>query len=193
MKKVSIVSTCSGNGKTTLGKQLASILEVPFVELDALVHGPNWTETPDDELVRMLEPILAGDGWVIDGNYSAKFGNLVLEHADTVVWLDLPIRVWLPRLIRRTTRPHHPPRGALERQPGEPQGRDRREGRAHPLRLPDAPPEAPDLSRAARGIPDRAAPDPGGGRRVRQLRRRALNSATQAATRRPIQIGVRIT
>ena len=104
MRKVSIVSTCSGNGKTTLGKQLASILEVPFVELDALVHGPNWTETPDDELIRMLEPILAGDGWVIDGNYSAKFGNLVLELADTVVWLDLPIRVWLPRLIRRTTR-----------------------------------------------------------------------------------------
>ena len=31
------------------------------------------------------------------------------------------------------------------------------------------------------------------GRRVPQLRRRALNSATQAATRRPIQTGVRIT
>ena len=52
----------------------------------------------------MLEPILAGDGWVIDGNYGSKFGNLVLEHSDTVVWLDLPIRVWLPRLIGRTAR-----------------------------------------------------------------------------------------
>jgi adenylate kinase family enzyme len=104
VKKVSIVSTCSGNGKTTLGRQLASILEVPFVELDALVHGPNWTETPDDELVRVLEPVLAGDGWVIDGNYSAKFGNLVFAHADTIVWLDLPVHVWLPRLLRRTTR-----------------------------------------------------------------------------------------
>jgi adenylate kinase family enzyme len=103
VKKVAVVSTCSGHGKTTLGKQLASILAVPFVELDALVHGPNWTETPDDELIRMLQPILADDGWVIDGNYSAKFGNLVLERADTVVWLDLPTHIWLPRLIRRTT------------------------------------------------------------------------------------------
>jgi hypothetical protein len=25
---------------------------VPFVELDALVHGPGWVETPDDELRR---------------------------------------------------------------------------------------------------------------------------------------------
>jgi hypothetical protein len=28
----------------------------------------------------------------------------VLERADVVVWLDLPRRVWLPRLIRRTIR-----------------------------------------------------------------------------------------
>jgi hypothetical protein len=28
----------------------------------------------------------------------------VFERADVVVWLDLPIRVWLPRLLRRTAR-----------------------------------------------------------------------------------------
>jgi adenylate kinase family enzyme len=104
VRKVSIISSASGNGKTTLGRRLASVLDVPFVELDALVHGPNWTETPDDTLRALLEPILAGDGWVIDGNYGSKFGNLVLERADTVVWLDLPVHVWLPRLIRRTMR-----------------------------------------------------------------------------------------
>lgn len=102
MRRVAVISSASGNGKTTLGGQLAAILDVPFVELDALVHGPNWTEMPDDELRATLEPVVAGDGWVIDGNYSSKFGNLVLDHADTVVWLDLPIHVWLPRLTRRT-------------------------------------------------------------------------------------------
>jgi adenylate kinase family enzyme len=79
MRKVAIVSSCSGNGKTTLGRQLAAALEVPFVELDALVHGPNWAETPDDGLRALLEPILEQDGWVIDGNYSSKLGSLVLE------------------------------------------------------------------------------------------------------------------
>jgi hypothetical protein len=26
----------------------------------------------------------------------------VVDAADTVIWLDLPMRVWLPRLLRRT-------------------------------------------------------------------------------------------
>lgn len=104
MRKVAIIASASGNGKTTIGRELARRLGVPFVELDALVHGPGWVETPDDDLRRQLEPVLASDGWVIDGTYRRKLGDLVLRSADTVVWLDLPIRVWLPRLIRRTWR-----------------------------------------------------------------------------------------
>ena len=41
---------------------------------------------------------------MIDGGYRRKIGDLVLERADVVVWLDLPVRVWLPRLARRTLR-----------------------------------------------------------------------------------------
>jgi adenylate kinase family enzyme len=99
-----VLASASGCGKTTVGRALAERLGVPFVELDALVHGPNWTETPDDELREKVTPIAASDGWVIDGSYSRKLGTLVLDRADTVVWLDLPIRVWLPRLVRRTSR-----------------------------------------------------------------------------------------
>ncbi len=97
-------ASASGNGKTTLGRELARRLDVPFVEMDALVHGPNWVETPNDELRRIVEPILAGEGWVVDGTYRGKLGDLVLRNADVVVWLDQPIRVWLPRLVRRTWR-----------------------------------------------------------------------------------------
>jgi adenylate kinase family enzyme len=104
MRKVSVIASASGNGKTTLGRELAQRLGVPFIELDALVHGPGWVETPDDELRAQLEPIVASGGWVIDGAYPNKLGDLVLVSADVVVWLDLPIRVWLPRLIRRTSR-----------------------------------------------------------------------------------------
>jgi adenylate kinase family enzyme len=101
---VVVLASASGNGKTTFGRALAERLDVPFVELDALVHGPGWVETPDDELRARVEPILAGEGWVVDGSYQRKLGDLVLRSADTVVWLDLPMRVWLPRLVRRTWR-----------------------------------------------------------------------------------------
>ena len=102
--RIAVIASASGTGKTTLARQLACRLDVEFVELDALVHGPNWAETPDDALRAQVEPIVARDGWVIDGTYRSKLGTLVLDAADLVVWLDLPIRVWLPRLLRRTYR-----------------------------------------------------------------------------------------
>ena len=103
-RRVAVIASASGNGKTTFGRELARRLDVPFVELDALVHGPGWVETSDEELRVQVEPIVAADAWVIDGSYHRKLGDLVLREADLVVWLDLPIRVWLPRLIRRTVR-----------------------------------------------------------------------------------------
>lgn len=104
MKRVAIVASASGNGKTTLGRELARRLDVPFHELDALNHRPGWTETAAEELRALVEPLLAAPAWVVDGSYRSKLGDLVLERADTVVWLDLPLRIWLPRLLRRTAR-----------------------------------------------------------------------------------------
>ena len=99
-----MLASASGNGKTTFGRALAERLGVPFVELDALNHGPNWTEASPAELRAKVEPVVAQDAWVIDGGYLSKLGDLVLARADTVVWLDLPMRIWLPRLWRRTHR-----------------------------------------------------------------------------------------
>ena len=104
MKRVAIIGSASGNGKTTLGKELAHRLHAPFHEIDALNHGPGWTEATPDELRARVEPLVAGNRWVIDGVYRRKLGDLVLAAADTTVWLDLPMRVWLPRLVRRTVR-----------------------------------------------------------------------------------------
>jgi adenylate kinase family enzyme len=104
VRRFAIVATASGCGKTTFGRELARRLEVPFFELDALHHGPNWTEPTAEDFRARVAPIVAGEGWVIDGNYWGKLGELVLGNADVVVWLDLPIRIWLPRLVRRTIR-----------------------------------------------------------------------------------------
>lgn len=102
MRRVAVTGTASGCGKTTFGRTLAARLQVPFVEMDSIVHGPNWVEISDDELRARMAPILAGEGWVVDGGYQRKIGTMVLDAADTVAWLDLPLRVWLPRLVRRT-------------------------------------------------------------------------------------------
>ena len=103
MRRVSVVGN-SGSGKTTVARRLAALLGVPHVELDALHHRAGWREATAEELRREVEPIVATDGWVVDGVYRGKLGDLTLERADTVVWLDLPRRVWVPRLVRRTVR-----------------------------------------------------------------------------------------
>ena len=99
--RISVRGT-SGSGKTTFAGELARRLAVPHIELDALHHGPNWSEPTLEEFRERVAPLLAREGWVIDGNYEGKLGDLVTREADTVVWLDLPLRLVLPRLWRRT-------------------------------------------------------------------------------------------
>ena len=100
MWRVAVVGN-SGSGKSTLARRLAGALGVPWIELDAIFHQPNWTELPVDEMRARVGQLVAGDGWVIDGNYAAV-RDLVWLHADTVVWLDPPRRVVMRRIAWRT-------------------------------------------------------------------------------------------
>jgi len=95
----------SGSGKTTLAAELARRLGVEHIELDALHHGPNWSEPTADQFRNAVQLAMdrQPDGWVIDGSYERKLGSLVTDAADTVVWLDLPLALKLGRLWRRTS------------------------------------------------------------------------------------------
>ncbi|HXP53622.1 MAG TPA: shikimate kinase [Streptosporangiaceae bacterium] len=102
MRRVSVVG-CSGSGKSTVGRRLARDLGVPYVELDSIYHQPGWVPLPAEEFRRRVTEVTAGDGWVIDGNYSAA-RQLVWARADTVVWLDLPRRTVMRQVVWRTLR-----------------------------------------------------------------------------------------
>jgi len=102
MQRIAVVGP-TGSGKTTLAAELAQRLGVPHVELDALHWGPEWA-APDLEVFRdRVAAALAGEGWVVDGNYR-KVREIIWARADTLVWLDYPLRLTLWRLLRRTVR-----------------------------------------------------------------------------------------
>jgi adenylate kinase family enzyme len=102
VRRISVVGN-SGSGKSTVGRQLASALGVPYLELDSIYHQPGWVPLGPEEFRRRATAAAAGDGWVIDGNYSAV-RPLVWDRADTVVWLDLPRRTVMRQVVWRTLR-----------------------------------------------------------------------------------------
>jgi adenylate kinase family enzyme len=85
-----------------LSSQLAETLGLRHIELDALHHGPNWEPCPPDELRARVAQATDGDDWVSDGTYHQLIGEQVFERAETVAWLDLPARLVLWRLLKRT-------------------------------------------------------------------------------------------
>jgi len=92
----------SGSGKTTLAAELARTLGLRHVEIDALHHGPNWESCGVEVLTERVRAATEGDGWVTDSTYHTMLGDLIVERADLLVWLDLPIPLVMWRLLRRT-------------------------------------------------------------------------------------------
>ena len=102
MRRVSVVGS-TGTGKTTFARELAALVGVPHIELDALAWGPKWTTVPADEFRARAEARIAAPGWVVDGNYGgAGVRDIVWKSADTIVWLDFSLPVILRRLWSRT-------------------------------------------------------------------------------------------
>jgi adenylate kinase family enzyme len=102
VRRISVVGS-SGAGKSTVARAFARDIGVPFVELDAIFHQPDWAPLGEDEFRRRVAEVAAGDAWVIDGNYSAVRA-LVWARADTVIWIDLPRRAVMRQIVWRTLR-----------------------------------------------------------------------------------------
>lgn len=91
----------SASGKTTFAQEFAAVTHARHVELDRLYWQRGWTPKPEAELRAELAALLGEPSWVVDGQYAAAVDEFAVT-ADCVVWLDPPLRVSWPRLLRRT-------------------------------------------------------------------------------------------
>jgi adenylate kinase family enzyme len=102
VQRVSVVGT-SGSGKSTLAVALARVIDAPLLELDSVYHQPGWSLLAVEEFRRRVTAVADGERWVIDGS-NRRALDIVWARADTVVWLDLPRRTVMRRVIWRTLR-----------------------------------------------------------------------------------------
>ncbi len=99
-----------GSGKTTLAHAVAAALQMPHHDLDRMAYEPpdlrrnapfwQWTRAPDEVRRERATALAATEGWVAEGLY-AGWTAALRDAADVIVWLDVPARVAMWRVLRR--------------------------------------------------------------------------------------------
>lgn len=95
-----VIGVSSGVGKSTFARKLGEALNINVYHLDVYYWKPNWVEATFEEFSKAQQEIVTQDQWVIDGNYINTF-DIRTEHADTIIYLELPLYVCLYRVVRR--------------------------------------------------------------------------------------------
>ncbi len=109
-------------GKSELAVALGLRLGLPIVHLDPIFWREDWQPVPRAEARRKLGEEAARDRWVLDGNFIDFDGDERLARADAVVFLDLPRRTCIRRVLWRRIRDRRRPRPDLP--PGAREGLD---------------------------------------------------------------------
>ena len=100
MKRIHIIGG-SASGKTTLARKIGTRLGIPFYDLDEVGYeGGFGAKRPRDVRISDLESITIQPTWVTEGG-SVLWTEMLLQTADTIVWLDLPWRIRRWRIITR--------------------------------------------------------------------------------------------
>lgn len=91
----------SGCGKSTLARHIGKRLGLPVFHLDQAYWRAGWIKTPKANFRTEVERTAALPAWVIDGNYTDTIEPR-FRNADTLIYLDIPTWLLMPRIILRT-------------------------------------------------------------------------------------------
>lgn len=100
MKRIMVIGVSAGAGKSTFARQLGRILDIEVHHLDTLYWKPGWVEATLDEFSAGQKDMAKKDQWIIEGNYSST-QRIRSEHADTIIYLEVPLALCLYRVVKR--------------------------------------------------------------------------------------------
>ncbi|WP_416149823.1 hypothetical protein ACM26V_02145 [Salipaludibacillus sp. HK11] len=92
MKKIYIVGIVA-SGKSTLAKQISKKINIPWYELDSIVHkktkDARYKLTPSEQ-VDIINDIDEKGKWIFEGTDRESY-RCLFEMADTIIFLDTPL------------------------------------------------------------------------------------------------------
>ena len=91
---------CPGSGKSTLSKNLSTILDLDVYHLDNIYWKPNWVNISKEEFDSRLNELLSLEKYIIEGNYNRTL-DLRLEKCDCAIYLDFNRFTCLFSVIKR--------------------------------------------------------------------------------------------
>jgi adenylate kinase family enzyme len=100
LKRIMVIGVSPGVGKSTFAAKLGESLGVRVYHLDSYFWKSGWVESTLPEFTSAQKEMVSGEQWIIEGNYS-KTLHIRAEKADTIIYLELPLRVCLYRVIKR--------------------------------------------------------------------------------------------
>lgn len=78
----------SAGGKSTLAARLGALYGIEVLHLDRVYFSPGWKQRDPEEAKSLVRAFMAGDSWIIDGNFGGLFLKERLELADRILFLS---------------------------------------------------------------------------------------------------------
>lgn len=100
LRRVVVVGS-SGAGKSTFARRLGALTGLPVVHLDRHFWQPGWVQMEREAWRAEHRRLVEAPRWIMDGTYGGTLAER-LARADTAIFLDLPRRIALSRVLRRT-------------------------------------------------------------------------------------------
>ena len=102
MQRILVIGS-GGAGKSTFAARLAQRTGLPLVHLDQHYWRAGWAEPAKDEWLATVDELVAGERWIMDGNFGGTMERR-LGACDTVVFLDASRWLCLWRVVARRLR-----------------------------------------------------------------------------------------
>ncbi len=96
-----VVGVSAGVGKSTFARRLGEALGIEVHHLDRFFWKPKWVQATMEEFSQAQQAIVDRQStWIIEGNYTGSL-DIRVEHADTIIYLELPLHICLFRVVKR--------------------------------------------------------------------------------------------